>query len=58
MTTAFEQTRAERFFERGDLLAERGLAEMQRIGGAAEVAQVRNGQERTEQPEFLFDSLG
>lgn len=47
VTATLEQSRAERFFQHGDLFAERGLAQMQCVGGAAEMAHFHNGQKRT-----------
>ena len=45
-----EQPHAELVLEARDLLAERGLGDVQALGGAAEVQFVREGDERPEKP--------
>ena len=52
MPAALEQFRAEAFFERGNLLAQRGLAQCKRIGRTAEVLHAGDGEKRAEQAEF------
>ncbi|MET3629711.1 hypothetical protein ABIC51_004553 [Burkholderia sp. 572] len=49
---ALEQLAAEARLQRADLLAQCRLAHVQRIGRAAEMAQLGDGQERTQQFQF------
>ena len=52
-----EQSRAELALERADLLAQRRLRDVDRLGGAREVTRVGHGREVLELPELHFDSL-
>jgi hypothetical protein len=50
-----EQLRPERLLELVDLVAERGLGDVEARGGAAEVELLRNGQEVAQQARFEID---
>jgi hypothetical protein len=49
---ALEEPRAETLFQRNDLLAEGRLTDVQRFGRVAEVPQLSDGQEGTQEFEF------